>query len=342
MGLTVRSGRRREITRRALERGALGVGQRARAAAPRGRARRARPRPRPPASPPRRRISSRSVRLELPIRSSRHETTTSSSSSRSSRRKSIATRARTKSHVVAHAPPRRAIDPLVPALLEIGRVDGVVDVQVRVDVAPADLDALLVRHGARSLTERMRAVTDVRALLFPRSLAVVGASPRNVAAVETVVRSGVPAWGVNPNRDEVAGLRCYPERRRAARRCRRPRFLIVNHERVEQAFEDAAAAGVRAFVVPGVGAEAGAARDADHRAARGTRAGARRGACSGRTAWASSSRAARRPGTAARRTSTAAGHVAVLCQSGLDRGRVPLARRARSASAASSPREPRP
>ena len=34
---------------------------------------------------------------------------------------------------------------------------------------------------------------------------------------------------------------------------------MVNHERVEDAFEEAAAAGVRAFVVPGVGAEAGAA-----------------------------------------------------------------------------------
>jgi acetyltransferase len=99
---------------------------------------------------------------------------------------------------------------------------------------------------------------DVRPLVLPRSLAVVGASPRNVEAVETVVRSGVPAWGVNPNRDEVAGLRCFPtfadlpERPETA-------FLLVNHERVEQAFEEAAAAGVRAFVVPGVGAEAGAA-----------------------------------------------------------------------------------
>ena len=36
----------------------------------------------------------------------------------------------------------------------------------------------------------MRAVPGVRSLLFPRSLAVVGASPRNVEAVETVVRSG--------------------------------------------------------------------------------------------------------------------------------------------------------
>lgn len=104
----------------------------------------------------------------------------------------------------------------------------------------------------------MRAVTDVRSLLFPDSLAVVGASPRNVAAVETVVASGVRAWGVNPNREEVAGLHCYPsvgdlpETPECA-------LLMVNHERVEAAFEEAAAAGVRAFVVPGVGAEAGAA-----------------------------------------------------------------------------------
>jgi acetyltransferase len=104
----------------------------------------------------------------------------------------------------------------------------------------------------------MRIVPEVRALLFPRSLAVVGASPRNVEAVETVVRSGIPAWGVNPYRDEVAGLRCFatfadlPETPEAA-------LLLVNHERVEQALEDAASAGVRAFVVPGVGAEAGVA-----------------------------------------------------------------------------------
>ncbi len=104
----------------------------------------------------------------------------------------------------------------------------------------------------------MRAVTGVSSLLSPRSLVVVGASPRNIAAVETVVASGVKAWGVNPNRDEVAGLRCYPS---IAELPEVPEcaFLMVNHERVEAAFEEALAAGVRAFVVPGVGAEAGAA-----------------------------------------------------------------------------------
>ena len=83
--------------------------------------------------------------LDVPIRSSRHEATTHSSSSLSSRRKSIATRASTKSHASPAA--EHALDPLVAALLEVGRVDGVVDVLVRVDVAPADLDSLLVHHA---------------------------------------------------------------------------------------------------------------------------------------------------------------------------------------------------
>src|SRR4029453_7601998 len=86
----------------------------------------------------------------------------------------------------------------------------------------------------------------------------VGASPRNDAAVETVLASGVRAFGVKPNRTEVAGLEWYPT---VAKLPEVPEcaFLMVNHERVEDAFEEAAAAGVRAFVVPGVGAEAGAA-----------------------------------------------------------------------------------
>ena len=160
----------------------------------------------------------------------------------------------------------------------------------------------------------MRAVTGVSSLILPRTLAVVGASPRNVAAVETVVASGMRAWGVNPNRDEVAGLRCYatvadlPEVPECA-------FLMVNHERVEAAFEEAAAAGVRAFVIPGVGAEAGAtAKPTTERlAARAHELGAALLGPNcmgffvpeGPAAWNG------RP-----QDTTAPGHVAVLCQSG--------------------------
>jgi acetyltransferase len=98
----------------------------------------------------------------------------------------------------------------------------------------------------------------VRALLFPRSVAVVGASPRRPETVSAVVRSGVPAWGVNPGRREVLGLPCVPsladlpEPPEAA-------ILLVNHDRVEGAFAEAVAAGVRAVVLPGLGNEAGAA-----------------------------------------------------------------------------------
>ena len=157
-------------------------------------------------------------------------------------------------------------------------------------------------------------MTGVRSLLFPRSLALVGASPRNVEAVETTLRSGVRAWAVNPNRDEVAGLRCYPsvsdlpETPETA-------FLLVNHERVESAFEEAAAAGVRAFVVPGVGAEAGtsATPTTERLASRARELGAAvlgpncmgTYAPIGPAAWIG-----RAP------TTTAPGHVGVLCQSG--------------------------
>jgi acyl-CoA synthetase (NDP forming) len=129
-----------------------------------------------------------------------------------------------------------------------------------------------------------------------------------------VVRSGVPAWGVNPNRDEVAGLRCYPS---VADLPETPEsaLLLVNHERVEEAFAEAAAAGVRAFVVPGVGAEAGeAGRSIRERL--GVRARELGAAMvgpncmgvvvpDGSMAWIG-----RAPET------TAPGHVAVLCQSG--------------------------
>ena len=160
----------------------------------------------------------------------------------------------------------------------------------------------------------MPPVSTIRALVLPSSLAIVGASPRNSAAVETVVRRGMKAWGVNPNHDEVAGLRCYPSMS-ALPEIPEAALLMVNHERVEAAFEDAVAAGVRAFIVPGVGAEAGAAAKAttERLASRARELGASllgpncMGVVvpGGPAAWNGHP-----PET------TAHGHVAVLCQSG--------------------------
>ena len=97
-------------------------------------------------------------------------------------------------------------------------------------------------------------------LLFPASVAVVGASdrtPEGAADLEQVVRGGVPTWFVNPNRPTVLGRECFPALT-ALPETPECAFLLVGHTRAEAAFEDAIAAGVRAVVMPGLGAEAGA------------------------------------------------------------------------------------
>ena len=63
-------------------------------------------------------------------------------------------------------------------------------------------------------------MSHVRPLLFPRSVAIVGASPRNEDAVLSAVEAGIRAYGVNPGREEVLGLRCWPSHRRPARGAR--------------------------------------------------------------------------------------------------------------------------
>ncbi len=96
-------------------------------------------------------------------------------------------------------------------------------------------------------------------LLEPRSLAIVGASDRSGAQwaiVANATRSSVPVYPVNPSREEVLGLRCYPS---VAELPSPPDLVLlaVGHERVEQAFADALEAGCRTFVLPGLGNEAG-------------------------------------------------------------------------------------
>lgn len=72
-----------------------------------------------------------------------------------------------------------------------------------------------------------------------------------------VQRGQVPVWGVNPSRSEVLGLACYPT---VAELPEVPEtaVMLVSHERVQQAVADAIDGGIRSFIVPGVGTEAGA------------------------------------------------------------------------------------
>ena len=157
-------------------------------------------------------------------------------------------------------------------------------------------------------------MTDLRPLLHPRSLAIVGASPRNEDAVLTAQEGTIPVWGVNPGRSEVLGLPCVPS---VAELPETPEaaMLLVNHERVEAALDECLARGIRAFVVPGIGAESGAAgKDViDRVAAKARAAGALMVGpnCMGAVVPGHTSMWIGRPPE-----TTAPGHVAVLAQSG--------------------------
>ena len=85
---------------------------------------------------------------------------------------------------------------------------------------------------------------------------LVGASERRPAPVRNILRGGARAWGVNPRGGSVLGLECAAS---VAQLAETPELalLMVGHERIESAVEEALAAGVRAFVVPGLGNEAG-------------------------------------------------------------------------------------
>ena len=114
-------------------------------------------------------------------------------------------------------------------------------------------------------------VIDLRPLFAPRSIAVVGASPRSWIA-ETV-RDNLRVMGsatrchfVNPKYEDLHGQRCYPSLEELPER---PDVAIValNPLRAASVTEAAAAAGIPAVIIPGggvvEGGEAAAAMQAD-------------------------------------------------------------------------------
>lgn len=152
-------------------------------------------------------------------------------------------------------------------------------------------------------------------LLFPRSIAVVGASPRRPEVVKNVLRGSAASFGVSPSRDEVLGLPCFP----SIRSLPEPpelAILLVNHRIVGDAFEEAASAGVRAFILPGLGNEAGAeAREVAGRiAARARELGA---VLLGPNCMGVASPGRSSPWLGTLRGTVCSGHVAAVVQSGL-------------------------
>ena len=98
---------------------------------------------------------------------------------------------------------------------------------------------------------------DLRPLFAPRSIAVVGASPRSWIA-ETVrdnlrlTRSATRCYFVNPRYDELHGQPCYPSLDDLPER---PDVALValNPLRAGMVTRDAAAAGIPAVIIPGGG-----------------------------------------------------------------------------------------
>jgi acyl-CoA synthetase (NDP forming) len=90
----------------------------------------------------------------------------------------------------------------------------------------------------------------VGSLLLPAAIAVVGASPRQPRLIDNLSGHDVPVWGVHQSRTEACGIPCFPS---VADLPERPELAVqlVGHQRVEAAFADAVAAGVRPVRVEG-------------------------------------------------------------------------------------------
>src|SRR5262245_21537662 len=98
---------------------------------------------------------------------------------------------------------------------------------------------------------------DLRPLLEPRSVAVVGASPRSSIADRVrdnlrVMNSATRCHFVNPKYEELHGQPCYPSLEALPER---PDIAVValNPLRAGLVTEAAAAAGVPAVIIPGGG-----------------------------------------------------------------------------------------
>jgi len=96
----------------------------------------------------------------------------------------------------------------------------------------------------------------ISALLSPRSIAIVGASPREGSLGQRLLshirgwRYGGSVYPVNPSHKEISGIACYPDLEALPGAVDLVAFA-VNDDRLEAALEDAAAHGARAGVIFG-------------------------------------------------------------------------------------------
>lgn len=94
----------------------------------------------------------------------------------------------------------------------------------------------------------------LRPLLEPRSVAIVGASPRGETVGHLALNTMRGAayrdrlYPVNPKYDEIEGLRCYPDLKSAPETVDMALLNLASH-RMEAALEDAIEAGVRSVLI---------------------------------------------------------------------------------------------
>jgi acetyltransferase len=103
--------------------------------------------------------------------------------------------------------------------------------------------------------EQLR-VAGLRSILAPERIALVGASARNLELVANVQRGTVAAHGVHPHRSQLAGLPCVASVEQLPT-VPDLAVLAVGPAHVASSMRDALTLGVRSFVVPGLGVEAG-------------------------------------------------------------------------------------
>ncbi len=96
-------------------------------------------------------------------------------------------------------------------------------------------------------------------LLEPRSIAVVGATDRPSAYGDIILRNlerlgfDGPVWGVNPRRERIRDVQCFPLARRAARARRRGRDRGARRSTCPSTVASAADAGCGGAVVISAG-----------------------------------------------------------------------------------------
>ena len=98
---------------------------------------------------------------------------------------------------------------------------------------------------------------SVKGLIDPDSIVVIGASARRSAVVAEAISGRTKSFLVHPSGESILGEDVYtsvkdlPEKPDCA-------FMLVGHEPILELMREALEFGIRAFVIPGLGAEAGA------------------------------------------------------------------------------------